>query len=290
MDMRIKLLIFLSIIGTVLAGQPTLNIYVSSRNTDSIKRYAWDGTYLGDFVAPKAGGLGKPQDLFFHPEQNILLVTGIENESILQYDATTGEFLGPFSKGYRLDHPTKMRIGPDGMIYVSQWGENQNRIARFGLDGQFVDEFTATGVPNACGLSWDQEGQLYVSSYADGRSGAVHRFDTTGRFLGIFSDSLHLKGPVGLWQDQDQDWLVTDWTSGKVERFNQDGVYQSTFIEGLTRLEGHTFDAQGNIYLCDWQENVINRYHPDGNLHSRLISTGGLKAPNSILIAPAPGS
>ena len=271
-----------------LLAQNGTNVYISSRNTHSIKRYQADGTYLGDFVAPGAGGLAKPQDLFFHPTDSTLIVTGIDNSAILRFDPQTGDFLGHFSSGYPLASPTKMAIGTDDMLYVSQWGAAQNKVARFDLDGNFVDEFTSTGVPNGCGMAWDDEGNLYVASYGNGGNGNVHRFDPTGNFLGIFISSAILQGPVGLWQNEAGEWLVTDWTTGSVERFDAVGNHLGTFIDGLQNVEGHTFDAEGNIYLCDWSANEVNRYLPDGTFSATFIDTGGPVAPNSIIFGPAP--
>ena len=263
-------------------------IYISSRNTNSIKYYQQDGTYLGDFVAPLAGGLSKPQDLFFHPHDGTLIVTGIDNNAIKRYNPQTGEFLGDFSSGYSLSRPTKMSIGPDSLLYVSQWGSIQNKVVRFDLEGQFIDEFTQNGIPNGCGMAWDEVGNLYVSYYGNGGTGAVQRFGAQGNALGQFISSANLNGPVGIWQNEAEEWLVSDWTKGTVERFDTTGTHLSTFINGLTNVEGHTFDSEGNIYLCDWSRNVVNRYLPDGTFDVVFINTGGLLAPNSIIFGPIP--
>ncbi|NNF56684.1 MAG: hypothetical protein HKN04_00440 [Rhodothermaceae bacterium] len=46
------------------AQSMTPDLLVSSRNTNSVKRYdGTTGTYLGDFVAPGAGGIAAPQDV-----------------------------------------------------------------------------------------------------------------------------------------------------------------------------------------------------------------------------------
>ena len=87
---------------------------------------------------------------FFHPDGSVL-VTGFGNTTIKRYDGETGAFLGDFSSGYALATPSKMSIGPDSLIYVTQWDAVQNNIVRFDLDGNFVDEFTTEGAPNGLG-------------------------------------------------------------------------------------------------------------------------------------------
>ena len=62
-------------------------------------------------------------------------MTGIGNNAIRRYDPQTGDFMGDFSSGYSLAEPTKMAIGPDSLLYVSQWGDDQSKVARFDLDG-----------------------------------------------------------------------------------------------------------------------------------------------------------
>lgn len=286
--MRSFFLLFVFVLAQHLSAQVEPYIYISSRNTHSVKYYQADGTYLGDLVAPNAGNLSKTQDLFFHPHDGTLILTGIDNSSIKRYDPQTGDFMGNFSSGYSLAEPTKMAIGPDSLLYVSQWGDAQNKVARFDLEGNFVDEFTSTGLNNACGMAWDAGGNLYVAFYGNGANGAVQKFDTEGNSLGQFISSANLDGPVGLWQDDAGEWLVVDWTKGSVERFDVQGAYLGTFISGLQNVEGHAFDAEGNIYLCDWAKNIVNRYLPDGTFDAEFINTGGLLAPNSIIFGPAP--
>ncbi len=198
--MRSFLLLFSFLLIHHLSAQVEQYIYISSRNTNSVKYYQSDGAYLGDFTAPNAGGLSKTQDLLFHPHDGTLIVTGIDNSSIKRYDPQTGDSLGQFISSANLD------------------------------------------------------------------------------------------GPVGLWQNEVEEWLVVDWTKGSVEHFDSQGAYLGAFISGLDRVEGHTFDADGNIYLCDWAKNVVNRYLPDGTFDGEFINTGGLLAPNSIIFGPAPAA
>jgi len=287
MNTRILSLFTLLIISCALQAQQ--NIYISSRNTNAIKRFDLNGNFLGDFVKPGEGGLNRPQDLLFHPKTGHLLVTAINNGGIKEYDPQTGAYLGHFSSGYFLDKPTKMRIGPDSLIYVSQWGVTQNKVVRFDLNGNFVDEFTSNGVPDGMGVDWDANGNLYVSTFGGGSGGLVYSFDSNGNSTGTFINSTILEGPVGIWKNASSHWFVVDWTLGSVFRFDDQGNYLDTFITGFTRLEGHAFDAAGNIYLCDWQDNKVNRYLPDGTFDTVFIS-GGLGSPNSILFGPAPSN
>jgi len=257
---------------------------VSSRNTNSVKRFdGQTGTYIDDFVSVNSGGLSLPQDIKTGPEGN-LLVSGRGNSSVLMFDRVSGDFIKSFTKGYALDNPTKISFGPDGDLYVSQWGTAQNKIARFnGTTGDFIDEFTPS-LNLALGHAWDSDGNLYVACYG---SKDVRKFDTGGNFSGVFTEAGHLQGPTYLWFDGKGNLFVEDWILGSVIQFNAStGVFIKTFISGLTNAEGYAFGPDSNLYLCDWTENKVNRYSPDGTFIDVFSDQGNMVAPNSILFRP----
>lgn len=261
------------------------DIFISSFAKNAIGRYDGEtGAFKGDFVASGSGGLVRPQKVFFHPITGHLLVTGFLNAQIKMYDKDTGAFLGNFSSGYNLSSPAKMILGDDNLIYVTQWGR---KVARFNLDGTFVDEFTSISIPAAVGMTWDEENNLYVASWGtNGRDGQVYKFDAQGNSQGIFIDSERLEGPVGIWRDDAGDFLVVDWRLGSVLRFDSNGNYKNTFISGNQRTEGHAFGTDGSIYLCDVQANRVGRYNPDGTFIEFFINESSLSGPNDIEFRP----
>jgi len=260
-------------------------IYVSSRNNHSVKRYDLDGNFLGDFVAANSGGLFFPQEVAWHPD-GFLLVTGRGNTAVKKYDGASGAYLGNFTSGYALDNPTKTTIWEDSLLYVSQWGTTKNKVVRFDLKtGAFVDEFTSTGVPNGCGHAWDAAGNLLVAQYGDGANGRVYRFNPEGVLIDIFIPTTILQGPVNLWFDAENNLFVADWTLGDVLKFNgETGAFLNTVVNGLANVEGFAFDDSGALYLCDWTANRVFKYDFTTNSLTSFITSGGLQAPNSILI------
>jgi hypothetical protein len=287
-----KLTIFIVLISNFLLlniykiqAQNPPYLYVSSRNTNSVKYFdAETGNYIGDFVVPNSGGLNATQEVIFGPNGN-LLVTGRGNSHILEYDRHAGNYLGNFSSGYDLDEPTKMTFKPDSLLYISQWGMQKNKVARFNAyTGEFVDEFTSIGLNEASGHAWDAAGNLYVACYG---SKDVRRFDTSGNYLGVFTENGYLQGPVNLWFDNEGDLFVLDWTLGAVLRFDgQSGNFLSTFISGMQNSEGFTFGVDSLIYICDWSLNRINRYDSVGNFVDIFTSDGSMMQPNSLVFGP----
>lgn len=259
----------------------TYEMLVSSRNTNSVKRFnAQTGSYIDDFISSNSGGLNTTQDVIKGPEGNIL-VSGRGNTRILMYDKTTGVFLMPFTNGYALNNPTKITYGPDSNLYVSQWGTTNSKVVRFnGINGQFISEFTQSlNLP--LGHTWDSAGNLYVACYG---SGDVRKFDTLGNFSGIFTQSGHLQGPTNLWFDNSGSLLVIDWVLGSVIQFEAStGVFTKVVISGLQNAEGYSFGPDSNLYICDWSRNQIMRYTPEGIFMNIFATQGNMQAPNSIL-------
>lgn len=264
-------------------------MFVSSRNSHEVKLYDFpSGVFIKNFVTAGSGGLSFPQEVLWHPS-GFLLVTGRGNTAIKKYDGVTGAYLGNFTSGYALDNPTKTTIWKDSLLYVSQWGASQNKVVRFDFKtGAFVDEFTSIGVPTGDSHAWDAEGNLYVPQWGDGLSGKVLKFDTAGTIIGTFIPTSLLDGPVNIWFDIDGDLWVVDWTRGDLLKFNgMTGALISTAINTSSQLEGFALDSQGFLYLGDWSNNKVFRYDFGTNTLTPFIQTGGLIAPNSILIREA---
>jgi streptogramin lyase len=279
------ILFFLFCNSLLIAQSVPSSILVSNRNTNSIKEYDLSGQYLGDLVTSGSGGLSRPQEVFLLNDN--LIVTGRDNTSLLKYNPYTGAFLGNFTSGYSLDNPTKTTIGPDGLIYVSQWGNVQNKVVRFDTTGAFVDEFTNIGVQTGMGQLWDSLGNMYVARWIDGSAGDVYKFDTAGIFQGVFISSILLNGPVNLWWADNGNIYVADWSDGAIKEFTPSGQLVGTPITGMTNVEGFDYDDQNRLYLCDWGGNQVRRYSSDLSSFEVLINGSGLSNPNDITITPA---
>lgn len=264
--------------------QTRTDIYVGSRNTSSVKKYdGKTGNYIGDFVSAGSGGLNTTQDLLFMSD-SVLLVTGINNSTIKKYNGVNGAYIGDFTTGYSLANPTKMSIGRDGLIYVSQWGASQNKIARFNISGSFVDEFTSVGVTSGLGHAWDSTGNFYAASYGNGNNGKIYKFNSSGTLLSTFIPTGNVQGPSNLWFNSAGDLFVADWTLGKVQHFNSQGQFIGTYISGMQNIEGFAFLPDKSLLLSDWTRNVINKFDSLGTPLGTFITTGALSSPNSIAV------
>lgn len=124
------------------------------------------------------------------PLQAALLVSSRGDNSIKQYDETTGAYIQDFvtSGSGGLLSPQGLTLGPDGNLYVS----SSNSIKKYdGTTGSYISTFAGGGIdvlfqPN--GLVFGPDNNLYVSNtirIGSTTSGAVIKYDpTTGNFLG----------------------------------------------------------------------------------------------------------
>ena len=133
-----------------------------------------------------------PHDLLFLEEAGTALVSNFNSGRIERFDAETGQHIDTFASG--IPGPTRMKIGPDGLLYVLSASANA-RVKRFELDGTFVDDFTNLSLPGCLGLEWDNQGSLYVSSY---ELQLVRTFNEAGIDQGSYVYT-NLTGPTNIW-------------------------------------------------------------------------------------------
>jgi len=219
-----------------------------------------------------------PQDIVFLENDNEVLISNLNSGEIARFNSTTGAYIGSFATG--IGGPTRMKVGADGLLYVLQW-EGNGKVWRYQLNGNFVDQFTSTGVAASIGLDWDTTGNLYVSSY----NGFVQKFSPKGTDLGKFI-STNLAGPTNIWFNAAGDLLVNDYNAGIVKRFDSNGVFKGNFITGVPQCEGVNFLADGSILLGVGGTKSVRQYTPNGVIVKTLVPPGtlGLLTPNAVVL------
>lgn len=243
----------------------------------NIYRYDEDGQNPIVFID---SGLAWPQDILFLEDENQVLISNLNSGEINRHNANTGALIGSFATG--INGPTRIKIGPDNLLYVLQWAGN-GRVLRYQLDGTFVDEFTSVRVSQSIGLDWDDNNNLYVSSF-DGAT--VRKFDPDGQDLGLFVTS-NLQGPTNIWFDEAGNLMVLDWSGDSVEQFDANGHHVKTLISsGLDQVEGVDFFPNGNFLIGSGGTKEVKLYSPSGSLIETVVSagSGGLVRPNAVRI------
>lgn len=131
-----------------LAFGPDGHLYVSSASNQVFKYNGSSGAFMSIFIPAAAnGGLNGPRGMLFKPDGN-LLVTSYGNDSVREYDGSTGASLGVWSViGVAFHGPWCIRLAPNGLVHVSanlvpESHLTQARVHEFDVDtGNWVRGF-----------------------------------------------------------------------------------------------------------------------------------------------------
>lgn len=204
------------------------------------------GAFLGDFVAPNAGGLGFPTGLAYGPDGS-LYVGSVTADSILRYNGQTGAFLGAFASLPAFAFPTGMAFGPDGNLYVA----NENQILRYnGKTGASLGPFVASGTggfPEQ--IAFSPEGNLYVATQF---GGTIQEYDgKTGALLNTLTPPNCQTFGVAFSPDGN---LYVSCFSGSEEVYRFDAVTGAPLGEFVRPASygarGITFGPDGDLYIA----------------------------------------
>ncbi|MEQ9424681.1 MAG: Ig-like domain-containing protein [Cyclobacteriaceae bacterium] len=266
---------------------PRTEIYVSDAGRPvgnppfQILKYDENGENPEVFISNQ--NVNGPQEILFLEDQGVVLISNIGSGRIARHDANTGALIDNFASN--INGPTRIKIGPDGLLYVLQWN-GTNPVLRYELDGTFVDAFTSIGINQSIGLAWDTDGNLYVSSFNNGSGGFVRKFDIEGNDLGLFVTSNSLQGPTNIWFDFSGDLFVLDWQAGLVKQFDSEGKFIANVITALSLPEGVTALPNGNILIGNGGNGSVKMYSSTFTFIKDLVApgAGGLLTPNGVTV------
>ena len=157
------------------------------------------------------------------------------------YKITANYTVKPFVT--QLTNPSGLALDRNGMLYVSC--RHDGTIYRVSPDGRA--DLWAEGMGIACGIAFDQNGDLYVGD----RSGTIFRI-TPKKEIFVFATLepsfafYHLAfSPAG-------ELYVTGPTTSSFERIYRitPGGEVKCFYRGLGRPQGLAFDRAGNLYVA----------------------------------------
>jgi hypothetical protein len=192
-----------------------------------------------------------------------LLVTSQLNQTVREYNRTTGAFVKVAASGGALGDPLGLVIGLDGNLLVSDGQTNQ--VKRYqAATGGFIDVFASTNLSGPTGMTIHQ-GSLYVANSNPPQG--VQRFDaTTGQNTGSFVSALVNPSPRDVKVNHANKRLyVLYYNAATVETF--DLTTMASF--GLLMPAGSPLGS-GGLYTPS-----AMAFGPDGNLYISGGTFGG---------------
>jgi DNA-binding beta-propeller fold protein YncE len=184
-----------------------------------------------------------------------------------------------------LADPFGIAAGEDGMVYVSDGGDN-NRILKIAPDGNVTTLAGGNeGLFNSpSGLAIDDDGNLYVADTGNNRiqkvtpEGVVSTIagDGTAGYVDGPAAQARFNGPIGVGVDNDGNVYVADTYNDRIRKISSDGQV-ATVAAGIAFDTpcGIVVTADGSLIVADTGNNQLHKLAPDGN----VINTFELSRP-----------
>ena len=155
------------------------------------------------------------------------------------FDACTGAYLRDLDTNARILGPQAVKLGPDGLIYVTS--ENTQQILRYRNDTlEFVDVFATLPGADPTGFAFGPNGDVYVAAY---KTSDVRRLSATGTPIDIPvpARAAGLIGPDnGITFGPDGNLYVPGYDSNSVVRYDPRTGATSVAVPGRAQGLGHT--------------------------------------------------
>ena len=130
------------------------------------------------------------------------------------------------------------------------------------------------------GITANDSNEIFVSDICNQR---IVVFNENGEFIRAFGQNT-LKCPNGVLFDNMGRIFVGNRHDNKILVFGQNGEYISTFhnASSLNEPRGLSFDADGNLIVCDAGNKCVRFFSPNGNIF-KTIGAGRLRMPFNCL-------
>ncbi|MDF1503181.1 SMP-30/gluconolactonase/LRE family protein [Roseisolibacter sp. H3M3-2] len=213
-------------------------------------------------TVPTGERLAGPDGAVLHPSGDLLVASwaGGKGTRVMRVPRGGGAAT-VFLDG--LVAPDAVLYGPDGALYVSNFGDGT--VVR--VDSAGGRRTVASGLGHPSGLAFDAAGDLYVADFGNFDGTVVHRVarDGTAR---VFARGF--SAPIGLVFDPAGTLYVASFGSGEVHAVAPDGaarVHARVPNAPRAMLQYLARDGAGNLYVPSYGHQRVYRIDPAGGLH-----------------------
>ncbi len=252
--------------------------------TGRVQVFTEDGEYLRQWSLPDVEK-GTPTSIYVDSQDRVI-IPDTHYSRMLVY-SREGELLDQWgSYGVGPDefiYPTGVAEGPDGNLYVSEYGIDANRIHVFDPNGNFAGQWgdfgdEAGNFNRAIDIDVDEQGALLVVDMGNQR---IQRFDTSGKLLEVIGGSksgqYRLKDPFDAAIEQNGDLFVCEYGNHCISHFVRDaesGEYAfKTRYGEAGRKAGQFFCPRGiaisketgALFIADTGNDRVQRLELEGS-------------------------
>ena len=269
------------------------SLYVADSDDREIVVFSSSGTYLGEIVASRSAGLGKPYGLDFGPDGH-LYVSDRGAKTIRKYNGATGASITA-SWATTAGSPYGM-VWKDSTLYVA----TTNGIERFSSTGSALGTFgDAHARPATSGalrtltpydVAFCSDNRMYVADRS--WSKILYYAAASGTYQGAISgtSSPNTQRPVGLACGTAMSGSGTSLyqSGGDPGRVNEISTSTRLQVRSITsnvdEPYGMDFSGPGTLYVANRDSDVITRVQ--SGTATVLASGNGLDAPRDVVAGP----
>lgn len=182
-------------------------------------------------------------------------------------------------------YPYGVAINSNGDLYVTDKGTIR-KVTSAGEVSLF-----ATLVGTAWGVAVGSDGNVYVSLISPTNIGEIYKFDPqTGSRILIAGGVGTFGSPQGLALDSDNNVYVADSANNVIRKITSSGVITfagsgvagssdgNTTNASFSNPKGVAVDASNNVYVADFNNSLIRKISPNGDVTTLAGHIGGLSS------------